>query len=79
MISKWIEQENKLSREFSFKDFKKALDFTNKIAKIAEELNHHPDILIHNYNKVTITSYTHTNNKVTEKDYQLADQINKEK
>jgi len=71
----WEEQDNSIGKEFSFKNFKEAVDFVNEVAKLAEKANHHPDILIHEYNKVIITLSTHSEGKVTDKDHDLARQI----
>lgn len=74
----WEEKDNKLTKEFSFKGFNDALNFVNKVASLANQANHHPDILIHDYKKVTITLTTHCEgNTVTEKDHALAKQIDK--
>ena len=60
-----------LHRIFKFPDFKQALDFVNKVGTIAEEQQHHPDILL-TWGKVEVTTYTHTTNGLTDKDYKLA-------
>jgi 4a-hydroxytetrahydrobiopterin dehydratase len=74
----WKEEDNCLVKEFSFKNFSTAMQFVNKVAALAETANHHPDISIHSYNKVKISLTTHDAGKVTEKDKQLADRIDKE-
>ncbi len=74
MISNWEHKENKLSRHFQFTDFKEAIPFVNRVAQVAEELNHHPDMHIY-YNEVVIETWTHTAGKVTEKDQELAQKI----
>ncbi|MDD5749731.1 MAG: 4a-hydroxytetrahydrobiopterin dehydratase [Patescibacteria group bacterium] len=71
----WKILENKLSKEFILTDFKQAVNFVNKILPLAEEADHHPDILIHSYKKVKIILFSHSENKITEKDYQLAKNI----
>ena len=48
----------------------------NKTGSIAEQMNHHPDIFIHSWNKVKITISTHSEGGVTNKDFQLAEKIN---
>jgi 4a-hydroxytetrahydrobiopterin dehydratase len=63
-------------RSFKFPDFKKALEFTNSVGAIAESQQHHPDILL-GWGKVEITTYTHDTNSITEKDYKLAEAIDK--
>ena len=71
----WIEENNKLVKHFSFKDFISAFSFLSKIALISEKLDHHPEI-INVYNKVTIKLSTHDiGNKVSTKDYDLAKAI----
>ena len=71
----WIEENNKLVKHFSFKDFIYAFSFLSKVALISEKLDHHPEI-INVYNKVTIKLSTHDiGNKVSKKDYDLAKAI----
>ena len=71
-MSSWQETENGLVKVFVFRNFLKAIDFVNDISKIAEAENHHPDILIHSYNKVKITLITHDEGQITCKDQVLA-------
>ncbi len=75
-ISGWEYLENQIGKEFQFKDFSEALNFVNKVGAIAEEMNHHPDIFLHSWNKVKITVSTHDKGGVTENDFQLAKKIN---
>jgi 4a-hydroxytetrahydrobiopterin dehydratase len=75
-LSGWAFQGNQIGKEFQFKDFLEALNFVNKVGAIAEEMNHHPDIFFHSWNKVNITVSTHDKGGVTEKDFQLAKKIN---
>ncbi|WP_299706412.1 4a-hydroxytetrahydrobiopterin dehydratase [uncultured Pontibacter sp.] len=71
----WKEEENKLTRSFEFKDFRAAMAFMNKVADVAEELNHHP-WWSNVYNKVEIELTTHdAGNTVTDKDKKLARRI----
>ena len=73
----WKESENKLIREFKFKDFTEAFAFMVRVAFISEKMNHHPD-WSNSYNKVIITLSTHSvGHTVTEKDRQLAAEIDK--
>jgi len=72
----WKVEDKSLVKEFKFANFSEAIDFINKILPFAEEANHHPDILVHSYKKVKIMMYTHTEDKITEKDYSLAKKIN---
>lgn len=67
------EIDDSLAATFEFVNFQKALDFVNQVWNIAEISNHHPNISLHNYKKVTIQSTTHdTGNTVTEKDFAIA-------
>ena len=71
----WQKNDNFLEKNFSFGTFMQAVDFINKIAEAAEKLNHHPEIFLHNYNKVRIQITTHSKKGLTEKDYKLAELI----
>jgi 4a-hydroxytetrahydrobiopterin dehydratase len=71
----WQEQENRLYRSFTFKDFKEAFAFMTRVAALAEEHNHHPT-WTNTYNKVDIWLSTHdAGNIVTHKDKTLAKAI----
>lgn len=71
----WKEENNKLVREFEFKDFTEAFSFLTKVALEAEKAQHHPEIF-NVYNKVKISLSTHdAGNKVTNKDRDLAMKI----
>ena len=75
-VADWKVQENKkLEREFKFKNFVEAVAFVNKIAQIAEAEGHHPDIYVHNWNKVTITLWTHAIKGLYLNDFILAAKI----
>jgi 4a-hydroxytetrahydrobiopterin dehydratase len=71
----WNENGDALVRDFQCTNFVAAIAFVNKVAEVAEEANHHPDILIHGWNKVRLTLSTHSEGKVTEKDHALAARI----
>lgn len=73
----WRIEDNKLVRELIFANFTQALDFVNKLGELAEKAKHHPDILLHSYKNVKITLFTHEVNKLTDKDFSLAKQIEK--
>jgi 4a-hydroxytetrahydrobiopterin dehydratase len=72
----WHEENNTLSREFTFPDFKSALTFVNTVGELAETANHHPDISL-GWGKVTVTLTTHDAGGVTDKDRRLAEEIDK--
>jgi len=67
-------ESNKITKEFEFEDFKEAIAFVNKVADLAENEGHHPDIAIH-YNKVEMLLWTHKINGLTESDFILAAKI----
>lgn len=71
----WDIIDGQLTKEFTFKDFREAIVFVNAVAEVAEDQNHHPDILVHAYKKVKISLYTHSENAITQKDHQLAEAI----
>ena len=73
----WKTENDKLVKEFVFSNFINAVEFVNKIVPLAEKLDHHPDIYIHSYKKVRIELFTHSKGKITEKDYDLAKEIDK--
>lgn len=73
----WKTENNKLIKEFDLGNFVKAVEFVNKIVPLAENADHHPDIFIHSYKKVRIELMTHSEGKITDKDYNLAKEIDK--
>ncbi|MBP6334875.1 MAG: 4a-hydroxytetrahydrobiopterin dehydratase [Bacteroidia bacterium] len=71
----WTEKNNKLEKNFEFKNFVQAFSFMTRVAFIAEKMNHHPE-WSNVYNKVSISLSTHdAGDIVTEKDKKLADAI----
>jgi 4a-hydroxytetrahydrobiopterin dehydratase len=68
--------EHHLEREFKFKDFRAALDFTNQVGELAERQNHHPDIYLA-WGKVKLTLWTHKIDGLTESDFVFAAKVNK--
>jgi 4a-hydroxytetrahydrobiopterin dehydratase len=73
----WKEKNNTIHKTFKFHDFEKALNFVNAVGTLAEQRQHHPDIYIHDYNQVDILLTTHDEGKVTDKDYSMAESIDK--
>jgi len=63
--------DHQLEKEYRFKDFRSALDFTNKVGDLAELQGHHPDIYLA-WGKVKLTIWTHKVNGLTESDFVLA-------
>jgi 4a-hydroxytetrahydrobiopterin dehydratase len=62
-------------RELKFDDFAAAISFVNRVAEVAEQANHHPDILIHGWNKVRLELSTHSAGGLTDADFALASRI----
>ena len=71
----WDIVNNRLTKEFVFKNFAEAVRFINSVADISDARNHHPDIYLHDNRKLTITLYTHNVMAITKKDYNLANAI----
>ena len=63
-----------LEKSFDFPDFVSALEFVKAIGVVAEEQGHHPDILLR-WGKVTVTTWTHKIDGLTESDFILAAKI----
>jgi 4a-hydroxytetrahydrobiopterin dehydratase len=74
-MSDWSQRPDALERDFTFDDFAGAMAFVNRVAEVAEEANHHPDILVHGWNKVRLTLSTHSEGGLTDADHALARRI----
>ncbi len=73
--SDWEVVENHhLEREFKFKNFRQALDFTDRVGELAEEVGHHPDIYLA-WGKVRITLWTHKIKGLAEADFVFAAKV----
>ena len=73
-LNGWAIVRELLVKEFVFSTFQDAINFVNAVAKIADEVDHHPDIFI-SYSKVKISLITHDLGEISEKDYSLAKAI----
>jgi 4a-hydroxytetrahydrobiopterin dehydratase len=71
-----VVNERHVTREFTFPDFKRALDFVNRVGALAEEQGHHPDIFLA-WGKVGITLWTHKIDGLTESDFIMAAKIDR--
>lgn len=67
----WKLQDGKLAREWTFRDFVQAMAFVNRLADLAEQAGHHPDIDIR-YNRVTLGLVTHDAGGITQRDADMA-------
>ena len=63
-LKNWALEGSSIVKDYSFNDFKQALDFVNKVGEIAEKNNHHPSIIL-DYNFVRLTLTTHSEHTLT--------------
>tara|TARA_Y100000590_G_scaffold462634_1_gene627287 strand:+ start:3694 stop:4005 length:312 start_codon:yes stop_codon:yes gene_type:complete len=71
----WDLVDRQIERNFTFDTFLDGIDFVNKISKIAEEQNHHPDLDIR-YNKIKCRMMSHDVSSITDRDFNLAQALN---
>ncbi len=71
----WQREGDSISRTFELSDFTHALGFVVEVGVIAESVWHHPNISMHAWNKVTITSSSHDTGTITKRDVDLAGKI----
>lgn len=75
-LTGWTFINNGIEKKFQFKNFSEALGFIVQVGVLAEKANHHPE-LFNVYNKVNIRLTTHDANGLTDKDFDLATNIDK--
>jgi 4a-hydroxytetrahydrobiopterin dehydratase len=68
----WSETSGALTKDLRFEDFAAALAYVNRVGELAERENHHPDILIHGWNRVRLTLFTHSEDRITDADHRMA-------
>jgi 4a-hydroxytetrahydrobiopterin dehydratase len=73
--SEWRREGDEIVRGWQFQDFAEAMTFANRVAEVAEEANHHPDILIHGWNKVRLSLSNHSAGGLTAADFDMAKRI----
>jgi 4a-hydroxytetrahydrobiopterin dehydratase len=71
----WRQEDESLVRDLQFEDFRAAMAFVNSVAEAAEEADHHPDIAVHDWNKVRLTFTTHSEGGLTDADRTMAGRI----
>lgn len=76
-IPEWRREGEAVIRDFQFENFARALEFVNRVGASAEAADHHPDILLHGWNRVRLTLSTHSSSGLTAKDFDLAEKIDK--
>jgi 4a-hydroxytetrahydrobiopterin dehydratase len=74
-LPRWSQHGQSIARTFQFKDFAAAIAFVNKVAVLADQAWHHPDIDVR-WNTVTLSLTTHDAGGLTEKDFSLAAALN---
>ncbi len=74
-LTHWELIDNQITRNYVHLNWVEAIRFVSEVAELAEDLDHHPDILIHSWNNVAITLSTHSEGGLTEKDFRLAEKI----
>ena len=75
-LAGWSRRGDALSKTFIFDRFADAIAFVDRVAKVADEMDHHPDIDIR-YTTVTFTLSTHSEGGLTAKDLDLAGRIDR--
>jgi 4a-hydroxytetrahydrobiopterin dehydratase len=70
------DNQGKLIKTFSFKNYRQSFGFVSQVVLLAEKKNHHPTITLE-YGSVTIALISHDVNEITERDIDLAKQIDK--
>jgi 4a-hydroxytetrahydrobiopterin dehydratase len=70
--TQWRREGDELVREFELDDFEAAMAKANAVGGVAQQLDHHPDILVHGWNKLTLRVSTHSEGGITQRDLDLA-------
>lgn len=73
-LPEWSRSGDSIQRTLSFENFVTAIEFVNRLAQLAEQQKHHPDIMIR-YNKVTLTLSTHDAGGLTQRDFAFASEV----
>jgi 4a-hydroxytetrahydrobiopterin dehydratase len=75
--SDWQREGQSIAREWKFEDFAEAIAFVARVAEAAEAANHHPDILVHGWNRVRLTLSNHSAGGLTAIDFEMAEQFDR--
>jgi 4a-hydroxytetrahydrobiopterin dehydratase len=70
--TQWHLEGQEIARTWKRADFADAIGFVNRVAGVAEDMGHHPDIAVHDYRCVTLRVSTHSAGGLTELDFDLA-------
>ena len=74
-VPSWRREGDALVRDLELPDFATALGYVIAVGQIAEQRNHHPDILVHGWNHVRLTVTNHDQGGLTEADFELAQEL----
>lgn len=74
-VKDWKLVGDAIEKNFKFSNFRKAIEFINKVGDVAEAENHHPDILLWSWNNVKLTLTTHAIKGLSKSDFALAARI----
>jgi 4a-hydroxytetrahydrobiopterin dehydratase len=75
--SHWQREGEEISRELELESFTAAIAAVNRVAALAEAHNHHPDILVHDWNTLRLTLSTHSAGGLTAADFDLAAELDR--
>jgi 4a-hydroxytetrahydrobiopterin dehydratase len=73
--NEWQREGDEIARNWKFENFAEAVAFVNRVADLAEEANHHPDILVHGWNKVRLSLTNRSAGGLTDADFEMAKRI----
>jgi 4a-hydroxytetrahydrobiopterin dehydratase len=68
----WRREGDAIVCEFTLENFSAAMGFANRVGEAAESADHHPDILVHGWNRVRLRSTTHSAGGLTQRDLDLS-------
>ena len=71
-LKDWHRDGDEIVRDIECEDFAAAIALVNAVASAAEEANHHPDILVHGWNKLRLSVIDHSAGGLTQADFDLA-------
>lgn len=70
--AQWRREGDSIIRDWKLADFGAAMVFVNRVAEVAEAADHHPDILVHGWNRVRVILSTHSAGGLSSADFELA-------
>jgi 4a-hydroxytetrahydrobiopterin dehydratase len=74
-VPMWRREGLMIVRDLQVENFAAALALVNRVGEVAEALDHHPDILLHGWNKIRLSVTTHDTGGLTERDFELAARV----